>query len=65
MIVTLTDREQQVLEKLCKGMTSKEVALELNLSEYTITDHRSSLLKKLNAKTSVELGVKAMLYQLL
>jgi two-component system response regulator FixJ len=37
---TLTDRQKQVLELVCEGMTSKEIAMALGMSFRTVETHR-------------------------
>ena len=63
--MNLTSREQEILQHLCKGLTSKEVAALCHLSPHTIISHRKNLYQKLDAKTGVELGVKAVKYNLI
>jgi len=46
----ITDREYQVLELISKGLSNKEIANQLFLSESTIKTHVSNLLVKLDAK---------------
>ncbi|MCV0425429.1 MAG: PAS and helix-turn-helix domain-containing protein [Roseibium sp.] len=46
----LTPREREVLLYLSKGLTSKEIARELDLSPRTIEDVRARLLKKFQVK---------------
>ncbi|WP_075340306.1 response regulator transcription factor [Tenacibaculum agarivorans] len=46
----ITTREYDVLQLIAKGMSNKEIADELFLSESTIKTHVSNLLSKLNAK---------------
>lgn len=62
---SITHCEKEVLYHLCQGLTSKEIAAQLYKSPYTIDSHRKKLYEKLEAKTGVELGVKAMQYGLL
>jgi len=50
----LTSREQQVLMNIAKGMSNKEIANNLFLSEKTIKHHVSSILQKLHVKNRVE-----------
>ena len=61
----LTPREKEVLQCLCEGLTTKETAQKLCVSNYTISDHRASLLRKLEAKTSIQLGVRAKALKLI
>ncbi|MFD2822335.1 response regulator transcription factor [Lacinutrix iliipiscaria] len=46
----LTTREYEVLQKISEGLSNKEIADLLFLSESTIKTHVSNLLVKLNAK---------------
>lgn len=41
-----SDRELAVLQLLCKGKTSKEIAETMHLSERTIEGHRENMLRK-------------------
>jgi DNA-binding NarL/FixJ family response regulator len=44
----LSERELQVLNKICMGLTNEQIASELNLSYDTIKWHRANLLAKTN-----------------
>jgi two-component system nitrate/nitrite response regulator NarL len=44
---TLTDREWEVLDLLCDGATTREIAETLYLSPETVNSHAKSVLKKL------------------
>ena len=46
----LSEREQQVLGGLCRGLANKEIARELDLQEVTIKLHVKTLCRKLDAK---------------
>lgn len=46
----LSEREMQVLSGLCRGMSNKEIARELDLQEVTIKLHVKTLTHKLSAK---------------
>jgi len=54
-IRSLTARERQVVECVCRGMKSKEVAVSLKISENTVSHHLSSVFSKLNVKDRVGL----------
>ena len=54
-IRSLTPRERQVVECVCRGMKSKEVAASLQISENTVSHHLSSVFSKLNVKDRVGL----------
>jgi len=56
--LALTPREQQLLQSLSRGLTNKEIAIELNLSEQTVKNHVHRILRKVGASdrlTVVEL----------
>lgn len=46
----ISTREYEVLQKISEGLSNKEIADKLFLSESTIKTHVSNLLVKLNAK---------------
>lgn len=54
-IESLTARERQVVECVCRSMKSKEVAGFLQISENTVSHHLSSVFSKLNVKDRVGL----------
>jgi len=55
----ISKREYQVLEEIYKGLSNKEIADKLFLSESTIKTHVSNLLSKLNAKRRTQAIQKA------
>lgn len=57
-IVALTQREREVAILTCRGLTSKEIGLELNLSYRTVEEYRARLLKKFGARKLAELVAK-------
>lgn len=50
----LTPRETQVLEMLAEGLSNKEIAGRLGISDHTAKFHVNSILAKLNAGTRTE-----------
>ena len=44
----LSDRERSVVTLMTRGLSSKQIAMELSLSERTIDNHRSNIRRKLN-----------------
>lgn len=52
---SLSLRELQVLQMIAKGMTIKEIASELALSEKTVGTYRSRISAKMGLSTNVEL----------
>lgn len=55
-----TDRELEVLQCLCHGLTTNEIADKLCRSIKTIEFHRSKLLQKTNTKNSINLVLFAI-----
>ncbi|HVB33525.1 MAG TPA: response regulator transcription factor [Patescibacteria group bacterium] len=51
----LTHRENQLLSLVSEGLTNKEIAGRLNLSEHTVKNHMHSILRKTGARTRVGL----------
>lgn len=52
---TLSDREIQVLVRLARGSTTREVSEDLHLSISTVETYRSRLLEKLNLRNNSDL----------
>lgn len=50
----LTNRETEILLLIRQGFLSKEIAYRLNLSIYTVNNHRKNILAKLNADNIIE-----------
>jgi len=51
----LTPREREVLELIARGLTNKEIAVELRLSVKTVETHRARLMEKLDLHTAAGL----------
>lgn len=56
----LTDREQQVLRLVTKGMRNKEIGVQLGISESTAKFHLKNILEKLHAESRTELAARAV-----
>lgn len=50
----LTDREKEILLLIRRGFLSKEIADKLNLSIYTVNNHRKNILAKLDVANVME-----------
>jgi len=57
--IALSDREKEVLDLICKGQSNNEIADELNISVYTVDQHRRNLLLKTDAKNTAQLVMTA------
>jgi len=51
----LTDRERDVLIRVVRGRTNKQIAAELHLSVRTVETHRARLQEKLGVSGLLEL----------
>ncbi len=49
--VELTEREQEVLAALARGLSNKEVADRLHISAHTVISHRKNVMRKTGFKT--------------
>jgi two-component system response regulator DegU len=59
-ISPLTPREIEILEYIAQGFLNKQIAAELGISEQTIKNHVTSILRKLNANARTEAVVVAI-----
>jgi DNA-binding NarL/FixJ family response regulator len=50
----LTMRQQQLVALVAKGLTNKEIASRLNLSEFTVRNHIHRILKQVDAESRSE-----------
>ena len=55
IVNSLTPREQDVLMLVANGLTGKEICGKLNISESTLKKHKTSLLRKMDVKSTNEL----------
>ena len=51
----LSNREREVLQAVAEGFSTKQIAEKLTVSVKTIEAHRANLMKKLEARSAVEL----------
>ncbi len=56
----LSPREVEILDNIAKGMTNKQVAYSLSISEQTVKNHMSSILRKLSVNDRTQAVVYAM-----
>lgn len=63
-LTPLSNREQQVLEQLAEGKSTRQIAEALNLGDETVKSHLSRIYTKLKAHDRVQAVVTAMRYGL-
>jgi DNA-binding NarL/FixJ family response regulator len=51
----LTAREQELLTLVAKGLSNKEIAVKLTISEYTVKNHLKNIMQKLHLSNRVQL----------
>lgn len=57
---SISSREKEIVILIAKGFSTQEIAQELHLSHHTINTHRKNILKKLSAKSAVDLVLYAI-----
>ena len=56
----LTKREKDVFELLVQNKSTREIALELNISEKTVRNHISNVMQKLEVKTRYQAVIELL-----
>ncbi|HYF90608.1 MAG TPA: response regulator transcription factor [Symbiobacteriaceae bacterium] len=59
----LSDQEQRILDLISRGLTNREIAYEIYLSEKTVRNYVSQLLHKLNVSRRSEAAAMAARFQ--
>lgn len=57
---SLTKREIQVIKQIALGLNNKNLALTLNISEKTVKNHVSSILRKLDLQDRTQIAIFAI-----
>jgi FixJ family two-component response regulator len=52
---SLTAREQEVMQQVVTGLLNKQVAAELNITEFTVKVHRGQVMRKMRADSLADL----------
>ena len=55
----LTPREREVMDCVVRGLMNKQIAFELSISEVTVKLHRGNVMRKMDARTVVDLVKKS------
>ncbi len=59
--ITLSQRENEILQLMSEGYTSREMADKLFISEFTVQTHRKNMLRKMGFRNFYQLlcwGIK-------
>jgi DNA-binding NarL/FixJ family response regulator len=59
LVEPLTEREQEVLSALAKGLSNREIARQLVITEGTVKNHVSSLIAKLEVRDRTQAVLRA------
>src|SRR2546430_2050691 len=57
---SLTHRELEVLQLMARGLTNRQIAQRLEISEHTVKFHAGAVLGKLNARSRAEAVARAI-----
>lgn len=60
MFTPLSPREMEILTIVARGASNKEIAYELNISQQTVKNHVSRMLRKLNVEDRTQAAVLAL-----
>jgi DNA-binding NarL/FixJ family response regulator len=58
-LISLTLREKEIMQLICEGLSSSEIAEKLFLSERTVENHRANLLDKTGCRNTLSLVIFA------
>ena len=59
-LVTLSDRENDIIHFLRDGLTNKEIAIFLNISPNTVKSHVNSIFNKLGVQNRTQAAVRSV-----
>lgn len=59
-MVSLTDRELEVIKHIARGLSNREIATEMVISEKTVKTHVSNLLGKLGVDDRTQAAIWAV-----
>jgi DNA-binding NarL/FixJ family response regulator len=56
----LSGREMEVLNQMTRGLSNKEIALELGISHQTVKNHVTAILRKLSLEDRTQAAIYAL-----
>jgi two-component system, NarL family, response regulator LiaR len=56
----LSERETEIIQRICQGLSNQEIAEKLNISKRTVDKHRENILLKTNTKNTAGLVMFAI-----
>lgn len=59
-LIPLSKRETEILQSVTRGMSNKEIATDLGISQQTVKNHMTSILRKLNVEDRTQAAVTAI-----
>ncbi len=57
---TLTNREREVIEELCKGLGYKEIACRMFVSRETVKQHLKNIYRKMGVNNRMQASMQYM-----
>lgn len=64
-VESLTKREKEILIQIASGMSNKEIALDLDISERTVKNHISNIFKKIEVSDRTQAAVFAIRHNII
>lgn len=58
--INITSKESEILNYICEGLSNKEIAQKLFISEQTVKTHCNHIYKKFGVKNRVKLALRAL-----
>ena len=59
-LANLTDRQHDIMQRVLSGHPSKNIAADLHISQRTVENHRSEIMKRTGARSLPELARLAL-----
>jgi DNA-binding NarL/FixJ family response regulator len=59
-LIPLSPRETEILQSVTRGMSNKEIASKLGISQQTVKNHMTSILRKLNVEDRTQAAITAL-----